>query len=355
MQRSKALRTRGTPEISPEARAALDRLKEARNAREFIDRIFAFVPKLLSVHLTAFGYRPIGYRPTTVIHSNGERFTAAGAPSLVVDNPAEQYVEGSPRMLVGRTSEYLPKAPALYRTPFYQQVMKPGGWRYGMNWAFWEAEPGSTDLTAFVCAVRTTRQGDFSVAERALFESVHGEIEVVLRRVVESEVLGEVIRGLRSTLRKLPVPVLVIGAGDEVIAMNASAEGELRGWPGASESTGEIPTSVLRACAAVRAGGPEADRTVSGPGDRLARSRWLEGSEGGLIRVEFANREREAGGGTPLSELDRKLVGWLLTGRTDREIADLSGESLARVKADLRAIYARHQVRSRAELLAAVL
>ncbi len=338
--------------ISPEAREALDQLGKAGSAREFIDGVFGLMPKLLPLHLTAFGYRTIGYRPTTVIHSNGERFTAAGAPSLIVGNPAEDHVMKGPKRSVEKLSDFLPSGEELKRLPFYLEVMKPGGWRYGCGLAFWEPDPESRDLTAFVCALRTEEQGDFSASDIALCQKVHAEVERSLRRVIAREVVGEALRGLRSTLRKLPVPILVIGEADEVVAMSHAAEGILREWNGGQDP--EIPPAVQRACAALRAG-KSGGRTVKSGGGRTARVRWLEGQEGQWIRVEFRGIDRTGDRRKTLTEAERRLVGLLLRGLKDAEIAEVFGRRVSAVKAELRALYARHQVRSRAELLAAVL
>ncbi len=340
------------PRITPAARVALDKLQKVVTAREFIKGVFELMPKLLPVHLTAFGYRTIGYRPTTVIHSNGERFTAAGAPSLIVGNPAEEHVMKGPRRPVEKLSDFLPSGEELKRHPFYLEVMKPGGWRYGCGLAFWEPDPESRDLTAFVCALRTEEQGDFLAAEIATFQEVHAEVERSLRRVIEREVVGEALRGLRSTLRKLPVPILVIGEADEVLAMSHSAEGILREWNGGQDP--EIPPAVQRACAALRAGKSGARTVKSGEG-RAAKVRWLEGHAGQWIRVELGGIDRAGDRRKTLTEAERRLVGLLLKGLRDAEIAEVSEQSVSAVKAELRALYARHRVRSRAELLAAVL
>ncbi len=340
------------PKISPEAREALDQLGKAGSAREFIDGVFGLMPKLLSIHLTAFGYRTIGYRPTTVIHSNGERFTAAGAPSLIVGNPAENHVMKGPKRPVEKLSDFLPSGEELKRHPFYLEVMKPGGWRYGCGLAFWEPDPESRNLTAFVCALRTEEQGDFTAADIAICQKVHAEIERSLRRVIEREVVSEALRGLRSTLRKLPVPILVIGEADEVVAMSQSAEGILREWNDGQDPG--IPPAVLRACAALRAG-KSGRRTAKSEGGRTVRVRWLEGYDGQWIRVEFGGINRVGDRGKTLPGAERRLVGLLLTGLKDAEIAEVSGLSVSTVKSELRLLYARHGVRSRAELLAAVL
>ncbi len=352
MQRSNVLRTKRGPKISSEAREALDRLREVTTARKFIEGVFSLMPKLLPIHLTAFGYRPIGYRPTTVIQSDGRRFTSVNAPSLVFANPADDFTAENPRSLVVNTDEYLPTGRALHTNPFYQQVMKPGGWRHGLTMAFWEPESDRSDLTAFVAVLRTKEQGNFSQSERRVFELIHGEIDTALRLVVEREILGEALRGVRSTLRKLPVPILVIGEADEVVAMSHSAERILREWNGGQDP--EIPPAVQRACAALRAG-KTGGRTVKNGGGWTAKVRWLEGHEGQWIRVEFGRIDRAGDRRKTLTEAERRLVGLLLTGLKDAEIAEVSGQSVSAVKAELRALYARHQVRSRAELLAAVL
>ena len=259
--------------------------------------------------LTAFGYRTIGYRPTTVIHSNGERFTTAGAPSLVVGNPAKDHVVKGPKRKVDKLSDFLPSGEELKRHPFFLEVMKPGGWRHGCGLAFWEADPESRDLTAFVCALRTEELGDFSAAEIDICQQVHAEVELSLRRVIEREVVSEALRGLRSTLRKLPVPILVIGGADEVLAMSHPAEGILREWNGGQEPG--IPPAVQRACSALRAGksGP---RTVKSGGRRTARVRWLEGYEGQWIRVEFGGIDVAGDRRRGLLRGERRLVGLLL-------------------------------------------
>ncbi len=338
--------------ISPGARESLKRLADATVARDFIAGIFDLVPKLTRVHVVAFGYRAIGYRATTVIHSDGARFTSARAPSIVIGNPADDYVEENPRIPVGKISDFLPRGAALARHPFYREVMRPGGWRYGINFAFWEPDPASRDLTAFVAALRTARQGDFSAEDVAVFEALHPEVEAVLRRVVAAEVVGEAERGLRTTIRKLPVPVVVARPDGEVVVMSRVAEGELARWWGGGEAVARLPDVLRREVEALRVGGET--RLVRGSGGWLARVSWLPGSAGELVRVSFL---AEAPAGLPVVNLsadERRLVERILQGRTDREIAVLLDVNVSKVKADLRALYARHRVRSRTELLVAL-
>ncbi len=185
-------------------------------------------------------------------------------------------------------------------------------------------------------------------------KSIYAEVENSLRRVVAREVEGEAMRGVRSTLRKLPVPILVVGGDDDVLAMSHSAEEILRGWGGGPELSGGLPDDLRHACASLRTG-KAGLRTLRGGSGRTATVRWLEGYEGKWIRVEFGRIGRRADGRTNLTAEDRRLVGLLVTGLKDAEIAEISGRSVSLVKADLRALYARHCVRSRAELLAAVL
>ena len=70
----------------------------------------------------------------------------------------------------------------------------------------------------------------------------------------------------------------------------------------------------------------------------------VELTEGG--EVDHGQRE------IALTESQRQLAAFLLMGRKDREIAELTGRSLPTVKSNLRTLYALHRVRSRRELLA---
>lgn len=118
-----------------------------------------------------------------------------------------------------------------------------------------------------------------------------------------------------------------------------------------------MPEAIRAACDRLRSTGSGFVISESRGGVRCdVEIDWMDRGARDLIRVGF----REVGDVTRrihLSELpegDLRMAELLLRGRTDQEIAEMTGSSVARIKAGLRAVYSRHRVQSRVELLAAL-
>lgn len=111
--------------------------------------------------------------------------------------------------------------------PYYEEFMRPNGWRYIAGLLF-RSERG--DFLGELNLYRTAEQGDFNTDEVALLRRLHPHIAAAVARLVRLDVKHSGREAMEMVLRKLPISVVIANWDGEVEFMNRSGSEVLHAW-----------------------------------------------------------------------------------------------------------------------------
>ena len=286
--------------------------------------------------------------------------------------PIHASVAAQPGALVTRMSDQAPAA-VLRQTPFYREFMEPEGWRYAVALIFWErGRP-----VAHLGINRTEAQGDFTDEELGVIEEAHPEFARAIARITRLDRQKAEHHAMAHAITESPLPLMLLDWDLRPLAASRAAETACREWCGSNPALAKLPPAIGAACvqlqeewkAALLTDRPkpyqrEANIVRDQSTPWIARVRMIaERSSKQTARPWFEISFSTETGAHPMAAPDPSAMSMLTT--AERGVAGLAREGLGNqeiaaqlfrsphtVRAQLRSIYAKLRVRTRAELVA---
>ncbi len=296
-----------------------------------------------------------------------------GMPTLMA-NPGIRFIN---------TREILPPDKILRKSRFYREMMQVIGFRHAVAMFFWTTPPEAPE--AIFSILRGENRPDFDDAEVAVFDRLYPHIDAMLRRVRAIEQEHALYREMRSLARASIRSACVLDWTLKVADVGRAARDSCARWNHGVANKHlkvppfRLPPAIREACRRLQKEwqnslrfnpvfGREASSVVVHPDDHalsalvslhrpgrspLGRPSFLiefvrEGSPEAILR------QKPQALLTALNSRERELVGWICEGRSNQEIASLSGRAVGTVKNALHALFQKLQVPSRGMLVALV-
>ncbi|WP_217494375.1 helix-turn-helix transcriptional regulator [Nibricoccus aquaticus] len=325
------------------------------------------------VGLPCLGTMPVFLRTTLSVPDPDNYFVRLNAVAplgpLLAKNP------GAPVM---RMSDDLP-AEALPGLPFYEQFMKPEGWRYSAGLMFWS---DTGEFIGQLSLIRTEAQGDITNKEMRLLRELHPLVNAAVNRLLASEKNAAAHRSLEHTVHALPLSIASLDWDLAIQYINTPAREALAVWRlGASAARSlktsrspQLPPDLRAACKALKADWETAVQTntvaqlqairrldhPSEPGLQ-ATLQLVEPVSGRSLQPSFvlqfsrpAHEHHESAHAlTELSKLtatEREVARLAAAGHKNPEIVRKLGVSESTVRTHLRSIFRKLGITSRGKL-----
>lgn len=324
--------------------------------------ISALFEELFQPHFTIAALRFMAAQPTVTLRTRPapKRSSAWWRRNIAV-HPGIEWLMRHPGAQLARVSDILPLA-ELRRHPYYHAFIEPEGWLHGMGFFFWEGH----ELTAILGVNRTEQQGDFTAAEVELCRLLYPHLQVALRRVASVEGKLNAQSAFARLILQLPQPTLLLGWDGKLLYHNQAAEKCLARWRGRTAGTA-VPTEILAAARELRsrmearaaANQPlpavEPRTVVAGKNQRLSAT--LEAVHLNAtplspptFLVQFSKDPAGTAALKQLTSSEQELALLLCDGRSNKELATALGKSEHTVKNQLKAVFRKLDIRSRAQL-----
>lgn len=299
------------------------------------------------------------------------------------EHPAMPTLMANPGIKFINTREVLAPEAELHKTRFYREVMQVMGFRHAIGMFFWENPPQTPE--AIFSLLRGEGQLDFNDAEVAVLARLHPHIDAALRRIRTIEKERAARDELRGLVRQASRPACVLDWELGVAGASRTARESCARWNLGAASAPlkppafRLPPPLRAACAELKAQWSASLRTnpVSGAVERrcvqhptrpLLRAtvsmhphRLNPFAKPGFL-IEFMDEK----GAETVSRGDRRallsslnprqraLIRFVCEGRSNQEIADLTGRAVGTVKNSLHTLFRKLRVPSRGMLVAFV-
>lgn len=203
------------------------------------------------VGLPCLGTMPVFLRTTLSVPDPDGYFVRLNAVA-----PLAPLLALNPGAPVLRMSDNLPAA-ALPGLPFYEQFMKPEGWRYSAAMIFW-TETG--DFIGQLALIRTEAQGDVTDSEIHLLRELHPLVNAAVNRLLAAEKNAAAHRSLEHTVHALPLSIASVDWDLAIQYINTPAREAFAVWrlgaPAAralkTSRTPQLPPDLRAACKALK-------------------------------------------------------------------------------------------------------
>lgn len=282
----------------------------------------------------------------------------------------------------------------LEQQDYYQEIMKPGSWRYALALYFYDRY----NLKSLVVVRRSESQGDFTQAERRYAEEVvHAHLEMAFKRVVKFQEEQSRRIALERISVVADVPLLLLDWEMKVFHSTQTARylcaswnhGETNAASLNSRKSFSVPQEIRDACLQLKLEYSEMDQG-HGSGQRSevkketvvyapetkhlsARILLLQPNRGQKWKPVFqvcldqlrpggeeskdrsaANSRLRKGVAQVLSPAEREVVRHVCMGMTDKEIAECLKKSSDTVKKQLGTVFRKLSISSRSRLIAEI-
>ncbi|RYD48485.1 MAG: LuxR family transcriptional regulator [Verrucomicrobiaceae bacterium] len=259
----------------------------------------------------------------------------------------------------------------LSATPFHQKIMEPEGWWYAAGFLFW----GDNGFVGHLGMNRTREQGPYQPHEREILEELHVHVAAAVRRVAAFDSERAKRAALEEVLKQQPDGMVILDWELRQVFRNRAADdfcrrcNELQDEAGAAlpsevaDAAGKLLTeseSLLRQPPSGKVGAPVTEifhREIEG---LQARIRLLHPREKQAIKphclIEFS-RVLDRPGYKPtasftLSMAERRVAELVAQGKSNSVVAAELHLSIHTVRAHLREIFSKLNIRHRSELVA---
>src|SRR4051812_12694853 len=292
-------------------------------------------------------------------------------------NPAHRALAADPGRKVLSLRECYDSEAEMLDSKFYREYMVPIKTRHAIALFVWNQTQDGVD-----CGIGIHRgpgQPDFTPAEMATVAKLHSHIETAFRRVAKLQSDACAREGLQSFLRTLPLPTILLDWSLVPIYHNAAAAEAIAQWDGArrelkrARSILRLPPDLIAVMKRMRDDWTRAVRTE--PGSTAFEVHELVHPQiAGLRAIITMTPLRSPQIGNPsfllrftttvgagidpltslshLSRREREIALLVCEGKSNQEIADSIGRSLATVKTELHSVFKKLEVSSRARLMA---
>jgi len=363
-------------------------LLSAHDVEAMIDAAFQFLKAAVGCDFVTAFYRSTGDGLLKQRDSRGRESDPAFMRRYMELTPALPAAMANPGVKILTTRAVMPLSDSqLHTTAFYQEIMRPEGWRHAAALCFWGDPLPETPI--FVTSVyRGEGQKDFSNRDIASLERVYPFLDCAVDRLHEREAATTVRDGMAMATHDGARGFAILDRNLVLVQASPAARRFSVAWardgdaaePGREDATWHLPPVLAAEChelhsewrTLVRANPNAADVR---PHRRLSHARipGLEASvtivcssAAGLGQptfvVEFERREASVLRDTQTASVlqamtatERGVATALADGLSNQQIADQLGKSVAAVKFLLHRIYQKTGVPGRAALVAAVL
>ncbi len=348
-----------TPDRIPEKR--LLELHAATDTAALWAAMNGLFEEMFRPHFTVAALRFMAAQPTVTLRTRpAPKRSAAWWRRNIAVHPGIEWLMRNPGAQLARVSDIMP-VEELRRHPYYHAFIEPEGWLYGMGFFFWEG----FELTAILGVNRTEAQGDFTAAEVELCRALYPHLQVALRRVASIEAKLNAQSAFSRLILQLPQPTLLLDWDGKLLYVNTAAEACLARWAGRTSSA--VPVEIqeaardlrkrLEARAAANQPLPDVEPRTVVAGRNRALGATIEvvhlnatPLSPPTLLVQFTKDPTGAAALARLSVRERELAQLLCDGHSNKELASVLDKSEHTVKNQLKAVFQKLGVRSRAQL-----
>ena len=310
------------------------------------------------------------------------KWTLPLRPGFFAAEPLKNYIARKPRKKFVRVSDVFSSRNHFMKSALYRRYMAPQNCRHAVILLFWKGRR----LISAITIMRTATQGDFSSAEMKLLRKLYPQLLTALRRLGSLEREHTVRTALEESLRRLPLPTIVLRWNLAMVYQNRAARDFCAVWEkGPNEArlmkiNSPVPAEILDRCRQLKQQWASAKRpnapailfreeNVIHP--RLSRLRATirlkQLNSAGVAQPHFliecedlrrpaASRGASASARLPyfagLTRREREVTRLICDGHSNQEIADEASLSLPTVKQHVHAIFRKLEVTSRSRLIA---
>jgi len=310
------------------------------------------------------------------------RWTLPMPDGFFTAEPLKSYTAAPRREKIVRIGDLFSNRRSFMTSRFYRRYMAPQECAQAVCLLFRERQK----LVCAIVIMRGAAYGDLSPAEMKLLRQLYPQFLTALRRLRSLGRERAVRMDFEECLRQLPLPTMLLRWNLKLIYRNRAARDFCAVWekgPAKARLTNAssgIPSEILDRCHQLkqewaRAQRPSAPRRVfkrervhhpRSP-DLRATVRLKQLSSADLARPHFliecealrshAAQHTEATASrlphlTRLTRREQEITRLVCDGRSNQEIADTAGLSLAMVKKHLHGVFRKLEVTSRSQLMA---
>ena len=310
------------------------------------------------------------------------RWTLPMPDGFFAAEPLKSYVAAHQRKTILRIGDLFSNRGNFMKSRFFRRYMAPQECPHAVCLLFRENQR----LVCAIVIMRAATQGDLSSAETKLLRQLYPQFLTALRRLRSLGRERAVRMDFEECLRQLPLPTMLLRWNLKLIYRNRAARDFCavweKGWEQArlTNASSGIPSEILDRCRQLkqqwaRAQRPSAARKVfkrervrhPRSSELRATVRLKQLSSADLARPHFliecealrhhrAHRAEATVSRLPalarLTRRQQEITRLVCDGRSNQEIADEAGLSLAMVKKHLHAVFRKLEVTSRSQLMA---
>jgi DNA-binding CsgD family transcriptional regulator len=266
------------------------------------------------------------------------------------------YQQGRPEpgeMLIVRHSDHTPVG-ILRQTAFYREHLQPHCLLYGASLVFWQ----SGTFLGCLTLLRRERRGEYRDDEMANLRLIYfGALQPLVRNFALRQRQEHSLAALRQTIYLSHEPLVVVTSPDEVIAGSKPALRILQSWPSNGNLSHKLPRGRITLPGSIRkwAATQEAESASLHPRWAL-QLRALPPNDGQtkpsyfLLRLTTKNKNEPQRSWQELTSAERELVGGIVQGHSNRQIATARGVAPATVKNQLSHLLRRLRLKNRTAL-----
>jgi DNA-binding CsgD family transcriptional regulator len=310
------------------------------------------------------------------------RWTRPMADGLCSSKPIQDYLDAHPRSKFVRVSDVFPVQSKLLESEFYLRYMAPQKCPYAVGMFFWNGPR----LVAVVVIMRTNKQGELTDSQMDLLGHLYPQFQTALRRLGLQEREHSARIAFEEFLSRLPLPTILLRWNLKLLYQNQAGREFCALWERGPELapvmklSAPIPAEILVRCRTLKQRWEKSARlNVAQAGvkqETVHHPKWThlratinlkELSSQSVARPHFLIECEELRSATAsqrepdpnrlshlvrLTRREQEVARLVCDGRSNREIADSAGMSLATVKKHLYVIFRKLEVSSRSRLMA---
>jgi len=310
------------------------------------------------------------------------RWTLPMPDGFFAAEPLKSYIAAHRRKTILRIGDLFSNRGNFMKSRFFRRYMAPQECPHAVCLLFRENQR----LVCAIVIMRAATQGDLSSAETKLLRRLYPQFLTALRRLRSLGRERAVRMDFEECLRQLPLPTMLLRWNLKLIYRNRAARDFCavweKGWEQArlTNASSGIPSEILDRCRQLkhqwaRAQRPSAARKVfkrervhhprSSELRATVRLKQLSSADLArphfLIECEALRHHRAQHAEATVSRLpalarltrrQQEITRLVCDGRSNQEIADEAGLSLAMVKKHLHAVFRKLEVTSRSQLMA---
>ena len=153
------------------------------------------------------------------LHSAPARRSAEWWRARAKLSPTHAWLDAHAGVKLYSLEDIVPDRTQLTRSDFYRHVLRPEGWDKLLGLTLWE----QGERKSILCLRRALNQPAFSVAERSLLLELHPVFDRNLRRLEKHEEETIARNSLQQFINLLPQGILLINARHELVFANPEA------------------------------------------------------------------------------------------------------------------------------------